>query len=85
MTILECPVIVCSSFNRLYSVDFLKDSPPQPISDNFQLEVQYAYVGAGGRPRDDYFLLDFVGRDRLGEFCKAVEASASAAVQLASD
>lgn len=85
VTILECPVVVCSSFDRLYSVDFLKDSPPEPISSNFQLEVQYAYVDAGGGPRDDYFLLDFVERDRLEEFCKAVEASASAAAQLASD
>lgn len=85
VTVLECPVVVCSSFDRLYGVDFLKDSSPVPIANNFQLEVQYAYVDASGRPRDDYFLLDFVERDRLEEFCKAVDASARAAVQLASD
>ena len=85
VTVLECPVVVCSSFERLFSVDFLNESSPVRIADNFQLEVQYAYVDAKGTPRDDYFLLDFVERDRLEEFCKAVDASASAAVQLASD
>lgn len=85
VTVLECPVVVCSSFERLYGVDFLKESSPVRIADNFQLEVQYAYVDARGTPRDDYFLLDFVERDRLEEFCKAVAASASAAAQLAGD
>lgn len=85
VTVLECPVVVCSSFERLYRVDFLKESSPVRIADNFQLEVQYAYVDASGAPRDDYFLLDFVERNRLEEFCKAVDASASAAAQLASD
>ena len=85
VAVLECPVVVCSSFERLYGVDFLKESSPVRIADNFQLEVQYAYVDARGTPRDDYFLLDFVERDRLEEFCKAVDASASAAAQLASD
>lgn len=85
VTVLECPVVVCSSFERLYCVDFLRDSSPVPIANNFQLEVQYAYVDAGSRPRDDYFLLDFVERSRLEEFCKAVDASANAAAQLASD
>jgi hypothetical protein len=85
VAVLECPVVVCSSFERLYGVDFLNESSPVRISDNFQLEVQYAYVDANGTSRDDYFLLDFVERHRLEEFCKTVDASASAAVQLASD
>ena len=85
MAILEYPVVVCSSFDRIYAVDFNADSDPEPINENFQLEVRYAYVDRHESQWNDYFLLDFVAFDKLAEFEKAIDAGASAAAFLASD
>lgn len=83
--LIELPVIVCSSFDKLFSVDFNSESEPEPIQDNFQLEVRYAYIDRHERQRDDYFLLDFVAFDKLAEFDKAVDKGACAAAYVASD
>jgi len=85
MVVLEYPVVVCSSFDRIYSVDFNADSDPEPIRDNFQLEVRYAYVDRHESQRNDYFLLDFVAFEKLVEFEIAIDAGAGAAAFLASD
>jgi hypothetical protein len=85
MAVLEYPVVVCSSFDRIYSVDFNADSDPEPIRDNFQLEVRYAYVDRHESQRNDYFLLDFVAFEKLVEFEMAIDAGAGAAAFLASD
>lgn len=82
--VLEYPVVVCSSFDRIFSVDFYTDSEPQPIQENFQLEVSYAYIDRNKCQRNDYFLLDFVAFDKLAEFGKAVEDDANSATFLAS-
>jgi hypothetical protein len=75
---LDFPVIVCSSFDRLYGVEFYKDEEPQKITDNFQLEVRYAYAANGIGARDDYFLLDILEFAKLDEFARAIEEDASA-------
>lgn len=80
--ILEFPIVVCSSFEKVYSVDFDSESKPERITNNFQLEVRYAYVDRKDRHRDEYFLLDFVDFNKLEEFVVAIDADANAAVQL---
>ena len=67
---LDYPVVVCSNFDRFFRTDFLRISDPERISENFQLEVQYAYTDKSNNPRDDYFLIDFVEYGQLKEFCK---------------
>ncbi|MCC8995692.1 MAG: hypothetical protein LM517_01235 [Nitrosomonas sp.] len=67
---LDYPVVICSDFDILFRTDFLRDSGPEKISENFQLEVQYAYTDKSNNPRDDYFLIDFVEYDQLKEFCE---------------
>jgi hypothetical protein len=42
------------------------------IEDNFQLEVQYAYTDKANNSKDGYFLIDFVGYDRMEEFCNKI-------------
>jgi len=79
----EFPVVVCSSFSMIYAADFYSEKAPEPITDNFQLEVQYAYIDKRGAQRDDYFLLDFVEFDRLSNFMEAIEEDAKAAAFLA--
>ena len=73
------------SADRIFSVDFFADSEPEPIQDNFQLEVSYAYIDRNEAHRNDYFLLDFVAFDKLTEFGNAIDNGAKAAAFLASD
>lgn len=83
--VIQYPVVVCSSFDRIYSVDFYSDSQPESIQENFQLEVRYAYIDRQENKRNDYFLLDFVAFDKIEEFAKVLDIDASAAAFLASD
>jgi hypothetical protein len=81
---LNYPVVVCSSFAQLYSVDFIEESEPAVIKENFQLEVQYAFHDRAGNQRDDYFLLDFVEFEQLEKFQEAIDEGANAGAYLAS-
>jgi hypothetical protein len=84
IVVLQYPVVVCSSFASLYDVDFLAESEAVEVEENFQLEVQYAYLDANGKQRDDYFLLDFVEFEKLPAFGKAIGEGAKAASLLVS-
>ncbi|MCF8025809.1 MAG: hypothetical protein K9K82_10020 [Desulfobacteraceae bacterium] len=82
--VIEFPVVVCSSFDQIYSVDFYMESEPTPIRNNFQLEVRYAYIDRNNNQRDDYFLLDFVEFNQLQKFTKAIDEDAKVAAFFAS-
>lgn len=82
---LEFPVVVCNSFENMYSVDFYTDSTPSKILENFQLEVRYAYFDHAQNQRDEYFLLDFVEFDKLNELSESVTEDAGVVAFLASD
>lgn len=81
--LLDYPVIVCSSFDRLHQVDFFSESEPQRVTENLQLEVRYAYTAHGGGPRDEYFLLDVVEFNQLDRLASALERDAKSAAFLA--
>lgn len=83
--LIEFPVVVCSSFDKVFSVDFNSESEPQPVQDNFQLEVRYAYLDRHEKQRDDYFLLDFVSYDKLDTFAAAIDEDANTAAFFASE
>lgn len=78
------PVVVCSSFDKIYSLDFYSDSQPEPVRDNFQLEVRYAYIDRREKQQDDFFLLDFVDFNKFKEFSEVIDEDAKAAAFLAS-
>ena len=82
--VIEFPVVVCSSFDKIYSVDFYTESQPESIKDNFQLEVRYAYIDRQNNQRDDYFLLDFVEFNQLEKFAEAIDQDAKVAAFFAS-
>lgn len=69
---LNYPVVVCSDFSKLFRTDFFKNTEPSAIDDNFQLEVQYAYMDTSNIHRDDHFLIDFVAYDQLDKFCTRI-------------
>lgn len=74
--VLDFPVVVCSSFSQLYAADFAGMHETSLVRENFQLEVQYAYVDASARSRDELFLLDIVEYGQLPEFVTAVAEDA---------
>lgn len=82
--VIEYPVVVCSSFDQMYSVDFYAESQPEAIKDNFLLEVRYAYFDRNNKQRNDYFLLDFVEFEKLEKFALAIDEDAKAARALKS-
>lgn len=77
-------VIVCSSFDQIYKVDFYTESQAELIKDNFQLETRYAYIDRRNNNRDDYFLLDFIEFDQLEKYLCAIDKDAEIAVRFAS-
>jgi len=72
LKLLNFPVVVCNSFEKIFSADFQSNSPPQSLQKNFQLEVLYAYIDARQQPQNEYFLLDFVEFDQLDDFHTAI-------------
>jgi len=83
--VLDFPVVVCSSFSELYAADFDDVHPVTPIRDNFQLEVQYAYLSQDSTPRNELFVLDFVEFDRLTVFLTQIEEDAKLAAFFSAD
>jgi hypothetical protein len=76
---LDFPVVVCNSFSQLYAADFAGAKETHLVSDNFQLEVQYAYVDGSSQSQDELFLLDVVEYEQLSKFVKAVDEDAHVA------
>lgn len=77
----ELPVIMVNSFEKFYRVDISSPGDIEAISDNFQLEVNYAYLGADNQNRNEYFLVDVVALDKLDQFLSALDADANAMSQ----
>lgn len=71
MVNLRFPVVVCNNFAKLFSTSFLVTANPEPITNWFQLEVEYAYTELSA-PRSKYFLIDVVAFDQLKDFCAKV-------------
>ena len=82
--ILNFPVVVCSSFEKMYAKDFYGDEPPHNIKENFQLEVQYAYTDRRARNRDEYFLIDFVEFAQLDKITAMIQKNAEVSAYLSS-
>jgi len=75
------PIVVCSSFSKLFAADFLGKLKTTPQEENFQLEVRYAY-GDSQYHRNEYFLVDFVCYEKLTLFMQAIEKDVNAAITL---
>jgi hypothetical protein len=76
---LDFPVVVCNSFSQLYAADFAGAKDTHLVHDNFQLEVQYAYVNGSGQSQDELFLLDVVEYEQLSKFVKTLDEDAHVA------
>lgn len=75
----EMPVILCNSFTDFYGIDMdSPTTPPQPVDETFQLEVNYAYLDPRGTRRAEYFLIDVVEFDRLDTYLGILESDKDA-------
>ena len=72
--IVNYPVIVCNSFDNLYRVEIDAEDGPSNISDNFQLEINYAYMTPDGKNRNEYFLIDIINFSLMDSFLEKIEA-----------
>lgn len=80
---LTYPMIVFSSFDQFYRTD-VKDGPtPVRLTDNFSLEVNYAYPNQARISVPRYLLVDMVSVPTLGQFLQALEKEVQAAKILA--
>ncbi len=79
---IEIPVILCNSFEKFYRVEMEDPSSPERIQDNFQLEVNYAYLDQNRNHRNEYFLIDIVDFNRLEGFLSHLESDKNAIFQI---
>lgn len=70
----ELPVILCNSFENFHRVDMEDQSSPEPIQDNFQLEVNYAYLDKNKNNRNEFFLIDVVDFNKIDDFFTQIES-----------
>jgi len=70
------PVIVCNSFENLYRVEIDTDADPSNITENFQLEVNYAYMTSNGSNVNEYFLIDILNFDLFDNFLEKIGSDA---------
>ena len=62
------PLIVVNSFDNFHSTPMEGDGSHEPITEPFQLEVNYAYTDKDRAGHNEYFLIDVVSLDKLPEF-----------------
>jgi len=70
------PVIVCNSFENLYRVEVDTGADPSNIKENFQLEVNYAYMTSIGSNKNEYFLIDILDFDLFDIFLEKIKVDA---------
>lgn len=73
LEIINYPIIVCNSFDNLYRVEIDTDIEPPKITENFQLEVNYAYMTSNGNNRNKYFLIDILNFNSFDIFLEKIE------------
>ena len=73
LRIVNYPLILCNSFDKLYRVNSEKEEGYSQIDKNFQLEVNYAYLDKDKNSKSDYFLIDIVEFNQFDEFLTMLE------------
>jgi hypothetical protein len=65
---LHYPVIVCNDFTKLYMVNVDAPDSSQQITNNFHLEINYAYPDKNRVSTSEYFLIDVVNFEKMSDF-----------------
>jgi len=72
-TIINYPLILCNDFSKFYKVDSEKSEGYSKVDDNFQLEVNYAYLNKDRDSKNEYFLIDVIDFKKFDLFLKELE------------
>ncbi len=83
LAIVEMPVILCNSFADFHGVDMEQPGEPKLVENNFQLEVNYAYLDNQQNSRMEYFLIDIVDFNKLDLFLAVLDEDKNAIYVLA--
>jgi hypothetical protein len=67
------PLIVCNSFDNFFRTEIDSDKEPVSVENNFQLEVNYAYLSTDNKSINEFFLIDMIDFNRLDEFLSTIE------------
>lgn len=70
---LEYPVIICNSFDKFFRTEVDTTYDPVPIKENFQLEVNYAYMDFHKNQINEFFLIDVLDFGQLVYFLEIIE------------
>lgn len=68
------PVIICNNFDNFYRVEMVNQDNPQKIDDNFQLEVNYAYMDSSKTNRKEFFLIDVIDFNKLDSYLEIINS-----------
>jgi hypothetical protein len=69
------PLIVVNTFDNFHSTPMGGDEVITPITEPFELEVNYAYVDKERNNQNEYFLIDVVSLDKLTAFLLSIEST----------
>jgi hypothetical protein len=75
----DYPVILCSDFKRFYWTSFAAPADPVPLSRNFLIELNYAYLDRRKCIFHEYFLVDVVDFTAIDAFMASLEREAGTA------
>lgn len=67
-------VIICNNFDNFYRVEMVNQDDPQNIDDNFQLEVNYAYIDSNKNNRNEFFLIDVIDFKKLNSYLGVISS-----------
>lgn len=70
---IEFPLIVCNSFEKFIRTEIDASEEPKPITNNFQLEVNYAYLNSDKKTVSEFFLIDVVDYNKLDQYLNVIE------------
>ena len=70
---LEYPIIACNNFEKFLRTDVDTDDDPVLIENNFQLEVNYAYMDNDKNKMDEFFLIDIIDFNKLDDYLVVID------------
>ncbi len=78
LQVLQYPLIVCNSFDHFVRTDINSNDGPVKIDNNFQLEVNYAYMDTEKNHVSEFFLIDILDFNQLDNFLEIIDNDISA-------
>lgn len=74
LTSINYPIILFNTFNKVFHLDMAGQKDLSIVEDNFQVEVNYAYLNQSKNSVNEYFLIDIVDFNRFDNFFSIIKA-----------